>query len=258
MSWWGKLIGGTVGFTMGGPMGAMLGGYLGHRFVDKKIAGISFQQIEYTQAAFFTATFSVMGYISKADGHVSKFEINMAQQIMDHMNLDSEQKKAAIDLFNKGKSPDFDLDAVMLQFKQVARRKTNLMQMFIEIQLHAIYADGKKDPQEQQILIHLANILGFSQHQLNHLESMVQANLNAMSGNSTLSTAEQLTQAYQLLDVAESASDHEVKKAYRRMMSQHHPDKLVSKGLPEEMMKLANEKTQQIKKSYDLIKKHRN
>jgi len=88
---------------------------------------------------------------------------------------------------------------------------------------------------------------------------MVQANLNAMSGSSsTLSIEEQLTQAYKLLDVAETASDHEVKKAYRRMMSQHHPDKLVSKGLPEEMMKMANEKTQQIKKSYDLIKKHRN
>lgn len=257
MSWWGKLIGGTVGFTMGGPLGAMLGGYLGHKFVDKKISGTSFQQIEYTQAAFFTATFSVMGYIAKADGHVSKHEINMAQQIMDHMNLDSDQKKAAIDLFNKGKAADFDLDAVMLQFKQVARRKTNLMQMFIEIQLHAIYADGEKDPQEHRILTHLADILGFSQHQLRHLEAMVQSNLNAMSGNSPLSTKEQLTQAYQLLDVSESASDHDVKKAYRRMMNQHHPDKLVSKGLPEEMMKLANEKTQQIKKAYDLIKNYR-
>jgi len=257
MSWWGKLIGGTVGFTMGGPLGALLGGFIGHKFVDKKISGISFQQIEYTQAAFFTATFSVMGYIAKADGHVSKHEINMAQQIMDHMNLDSDQKRAAIDLFNKGKSSDFDLDAVMLQFKQVARRKTNLMQMFIEIQLHAIYADGKKDPIENQILIHLADILGFSRHQLKHLEAMVQSNLNAMSGNTKISSKEQLAQAYQLLDIPSSASDNEIKKAYRRMMSQHHPDKLVSKGLPEEMMKLANEKTQQIKKAYDLIKTSR-
>ncbi len=257
MSWWGKLIGGTVGFTMGGPLGALLGGFLGHKFVDKSKFRGQFQQIEYTQAAFFTATFTVMGHIAKADGHVSKDEINMAKQIMDHMNLNSEQKKAAIDLFNQGKASDFDLDGVMQQFKQVARRKTNLMQMFIEIQLHAIYADGKKDPVEHKILMHLAGILGFSKHQLNHLEAMVQSNMNAMSGGSKLSIEEQLTDAYKLLDVTKSASDSEVKKAYRRMMSQHHPDKLVSKGLPEEMMKMANEKTQQIKKAYELIKKHR-
>ncbi|MFK5985889.1 MAG: co-chaperone DjlA [Pseudomonadota bacterium] len=257
MSWWGKLIGGTVGFTMGGPLGALLGGFLGHKFVDKSSFIGKFKQIEYTQAAFFTATFTVMGHIAKADGHVSKDEINMARQIMAHMNLNSEQKKAAIALFNQGKAADFDLDAVMQQFKQVARRKTNLMQMFIEIQLHAIYADGKKAPVEHKILVHLANILGFSRHQLNHLEAMVQSNLNAMSGDSRLSIEEQLTEAYQLLDISPSASDNEVKKAYRRMMSQHHPDKLVSKGLPEEMMKMANEKTQQIKKAYDLIKKIR-
>jgi DnaJ like chaperone protein len=246
-----------VGIAMGGPLGALLGIYLGHRFVDKSRLMGQFQQIEYTQAAFFTATFTVMGYIAKSDGHVSKHEINMAQQIMDHMNLNSEQKKAAIELFNQGKSPDFDLDAVMQQFKQVASRKTNLMQMFIEIQLHAIYADGKKDAVENEILTHLANILGFSKHQLKHLEAMVQSNLNGMSGNSSVPIEKQLDQAYQLLNVAKTDSDAEIKKAYRRMMNQHHPDKLVSKGLPEEMMKMANEKTQQIKKAYELIKKYR-
>jgi DnaJ like chaperone protein len=257
MSWWGKLVGGSLGVAMGGPLGALLGIYLGHRFVDKSRLMGNFQQIEYTQAAFFTATFTVMGYIAKADGHVSKHEINMAQQIMDHMNLNGEQKKAAIELFNQGKSPDFDLDAVMQQFKQVANRKTNLMQMFIEIQLHAIYADGKKDAVEHEILTRLTDILGFSRHQLKHLEAMVQSNLNGLSGNANVPIEKQLEQAYQLLNVTKSDSDAAIKKAYRRMMSQHHPDKLVSKGLPEEMMKMANEKTQQIKKAYELIKKYR-
>ena len=57
--------------------------------------------------------------------------------------------------------------------------------------------------------------------------------------------------------MSKNASDADVKKAYRRLMNQHHPDKLVSKGLPEEMMKLANEKTQQIKEAYERIKKSR-
>ncbi len=66
-----------------------------------------------------------------------------------------------------------------------------------------------------------------------------------------------INEAYDLLGVKASDSDTEIKKAYRRLMSQHHPDKLVSKGLPEEMIKLATEKTQQIKKAYEQIKRER-
>ncbi len=258
MSWWGKLIGGTIGFTMGGPLGALLGGFIGHKFVDKNLDTNANQEVEFTQAAFFAATFSVMGHIAKSDGRVSRDEIEMAQQIMDHMNLTSDQKKAAIELFNQGKAADFDLEGVMLQFKQAARRKTNLKQMFLEIQLHAIYADGQKDQAEEQILQRLAQILGFNPHQLAHLESMVRSHLIADSSGDNQTIQEQVKSAYELLGLEPGASNLEVKRAYRRMMSQHHPDKLVSKGLPEEMMKLANEKTQQIKKAYELIKKHQN
>ena len=259
MNWWGKLLGGALGFSMGGPLGALLMGYLGHRFLDKNREDIG--EIEYTQAAFFTAAFSVMGHIAKADGHVNKDEIDMATQVMDHMNLDAEQRKAAIDLFNQGKSTDFDLDSVMLQFKQIASRKRNLLQMFIEIQLHAVYADGKKDPAEAEILNRICQILGFSEHHLQQLEAMILSNLfqgQYQGGPSAPPpTANQLKQAYTLLGVEKSASDMEIKRAYRRMMSQHHPDKLAAKGLPEEMMKLATEKTQQIKSAYELIKNNR-
>ena len=64
-----------------------------------------------------------------------------------------------------------------------------------------------------------------------------------------------LSQAYKILGVSKNSSEAEIKKAYRRLMSQHHPDKLVSKGLPDEMIQLATEKTQEIRKAYDLIKK---
>lgn len=259
MGWWGKLIGGALGLSLGGgPLGALIGAYLGHRFVDKNSTK-GFKSIELTQAAFFTASFSVMGHIAKADGRVSKDEIEMAQQVMEHMNLDAEQKRLAINLFNQGKREDFDLDGVMRQFKLAAGRRTTLFQMFIEIQLHAIYADGVKSPEEDRILQRLSDILGFSRLQLDHLEAMISANLSGATGATTKGKASpsQLQQAYSLLGISSSATDMEVKKAYRRLMSQHHPDKLVSKGLPEEMIKLANDKTQQIKKAYDLIKNKR-
>lgn len=261
MSWWGKLVGGALGFSIGGPLGALIAGYLGHCFVDNnpEFANLNQDDVapnEYTQAAFFSATFAVMGHLAKADGHVSKDEIEMAEQVMGHFNLDSEQRKAAIALFNQGKSSAFELDAVMMQFAQLASRKINLKRMFIEIQLHAVYADGDKHPAEHQILQDIAQRLGFSERELQQIEAVVIANLHSGGSAEQLSPQEQLKQAYDVLGVNEAHSMAEIKRAYRRMMSQHHPDKLVSKGLPEEMIKMANEKTQQIKKAYELIKKH--
>ena len=261
MSWWGKFIGGAVGFSMGGPLGLLIGGVIGHKLVDKPLQGSS---NELTQAAFFSATFSIMGHIAKADGLVSKDEIAMARQIMDHMRLDAEQKRAAIELFNKGKQADFDLDGVLAQFKQVAHRRTTLLQMFLEIQLHAALADGKIDTDEQIIINTIAQRLGFSTRHIEQLTALVRSNLG-LGGNryqygqadSHKSQAELLKEAYKMLGMSRSASDAEVKKAYRRLMNQHHPDKLVSKGLPEEMIQMATEKTQQIKAAYEMVKEAR-
>jgi DnaJ like chaperone protein len=265
MSWWGKFLGGALGFTMGGPLGLLIGGVLGHKLVDKPLQGDPVADHEMTQAAFFSATFSIMGHIAKADGRVSEDEIAMAQQIMDHMQLDAEQKRAAIALFNEGKKDDFDLEGVLFEFKKAAHRRSTLLQMFLEIQLHAAYADGSLHAQEQAIINKVANGLGFSTKHVEQLSYLVRSNLGLGAnqyyyqggGQAAKSHSELLSEAYQMLGVSSSASDPEVKKAYRRLMNQHHPDKLVSKGLPEEMIQLANEKTQKIKAAYELVKEQR-
>ena len=138
------------------------------------------------------------------------------------------------------------------------------MQMFLEIQLHAAYADGQIQANEKIIINKIAQYLGFSAHQLEQLSALVRSNLGLGShqyqygGRETRkSQAELLKEAYEMLGVASTAIDPEVKKAYRRMMNQHHPDKLVSKGLPKEMIEMATEKTQQIKAAYELIKESR-
>jgi len=258
MSWWGKFLGGTVGFTMGGPLGLLIGSVIGHKLVDKPLQE---SDNELTQAAFFSATFSFMGHIAKADGRVSQDEIAMAQQIMDHMKLDAEQKRAAIELFNKGKQANFDMDGVLAQFKQVAHRRTTLLQMFLEIQLHAALADGQIDAAEQRIITNIAQQLGFSARHIEQLTALVRSNLgleaNRYHYGSTASHKSQkelLKEAYEMLGVSHSVNDTDLKRAYRRLMNQHHPDKLVSKGLPEEMIQMATEKTQQIKAAYEMIK----
>jgi DnaJ like chaperone protein len=268
MNWWGKIIGGSFGFILGGPLGALLGAAIGHNF-DKGLKRVSDDFSPGAQArvqtVFFTATFSVMGHLAKADGRVSPDEIEVARQVMLQMQLDPEQQRVARALFSEGKQDDFELDAVLAQFRRECQRRHNLMQMFIEIQLHAAYADGVVHAKERRLLSYLCGQLGFSVQEFAHLEAMVQAQHHmggggqaggrrAASGHSGLS----LDDAYAVLDISATATDAEAKKAYRRLMSQHHPDKLVSKGLPEEMMALAKEKTQEIRAAYDLIKESRN
>ncbi len=252
MAWWGTLIGGTLGFVFGGPIGAMIGAALGGNFDRGIKMGGQFDMgdQERVQAAFFTTTFSVMGHVAKADGHVSAQEIAAAKNIMAQMQLSADQREAAIQFFDQGKAADFPLEEILHQFKKECRGRRNLIQMFVEIQISTALADGKVDASEKRILYTIGEILGFSRSQIDHLFNMANAQQASASDSLTL------TQAYKILGVNKGSSSAEVKKAYRRLMSQHHPDKLVSKGLPDEMIQLATEKTQEIRKAYDLIKKN--
>ena len=266
MNWWGKLIGGTVGFMMGGPLGAILGAALGHSFDKGRSSAMlggpfGAGDSEQIQAAFFTATFSVMGYLARADGHVTRDEVEMAKSIMARMQLTSEQKKAAINLFHEGKRPDFPLDDVLDQFRRVCSRRRNLMQMFLEILIMTALADGALDKAERTMLFHVCEQVGFSRTQFEQLVNMLHAQQKYQKTRDYRSDRSEqkgdLRNAYTVLGVSEKDSDDEIKKAYRRLMNQYHPDKLVSKGLPEEMMKFATEKTQEIKSAYDRIKETR-
>jgi len=265
LSWWGKLLGGTFGYLLAGPLGAVVGAALGHNF-DKGLAGSLRAHFEpgaqeRVQTVFFTALFSVMGHLAKADGRVSEDEIELARDVMRRMNLNDDMRRAAIRLFDQGKQPDFPLADILSQFRRECQRRRNLMQMFVEILLHAGYADGKLNSAERGVLEEVRQQLGFSIQEYKHIEALVR-NARHFGGGGfgqepPLSPQASLHEAYEILGVASSASDGEVKKAYRRLMSQHHPDKLVAKGLPEEMMKLATAKTQEIKTAYELIKKDR-
>ena len=264
MSWWGKVFGGAFGFMLGGPLGALLGTALGHGFdrglqIQANFGGDDAEQI---QTAFFTAVFSIMGHLAKADGRVSQDEIRAARATMAHMRLSDAQKDAAIRLFQAGKEPDFPLDDILDQFAAVCGRRRNLRQMFLEILVGSALADGGLGRSERAILERVCTRLGFGVQHLEHLLMMANAARHAWgsenAGTPAASERLCLEDAYGVLGVRSDTTDADVKRAYRRLMSQHHPDKLVSKGLPEEMMQLAKEKTQDIKAAYDMIVQARN
>ncbi|HSS63736.1 MAG TPA: co-chaperone DjlA [Gammaproteobacteria bacterium] len=264
VSWWGKVLGGAFGLMLGGPLGMLIGAALGHGF-DRGVEragelppGSGFDRRERTQMAFFTATFSVMGHISKSDGRVTPEEIALASDVMRQLSLNPELRTVAQRLFTEGKRAGFPLEAVLEQFRRECHRSSHLIRMFVEIQLHAAYADGSVHAEERRILEHVCHRLGVSRSELDQLETLVQAGLHYRQGAGAPSRARMpLDEAHGALGVSEDSSDEEVKKAYRRLMSQHHPDKLVAKGLPEEMMRLAKEKTQEIKAAYERVKEAR-
>lgn len=259
MSWWGKIAGGAFGFMLGGPLGALIGATIGHQF-DSGMKTLDAGDWapgdqERVQTAFFTATFSVMGHVAKADGRVSKDEIRAAEQVMDSMNLSADMRRAAIELFNKGKSDGFPIDDVLRQFRRECHRRQTLIRLFIEIQLQAAFADGKLHPKERELLRRICIALGIPEQAF---EAMLgAAGAEQHHGGASGTARMSLDDAYAILEVSPQASDREVKKAYRLLMSRHHPDKLVAKGLPEEMMKIATEKTQEIRAAYELVKKSR-
>ncbi len=259
VAWWGKIAGGTFGFMLGGPLGAALGAVLGHQ-LDKGVADLSTRgriaASEKTQTVFFTAVFTVMGYITKVDGRVSPNEIAMAEEVMRQMRLNAQQRDAAIGLFRQGKRADFPVNEVLDQLRHECGRRKTLLQMFLEIQIQAAFADGALDRAEKHALLHMAERLGFSRNRFQQILGFIEG---AAAYERSAATGRQpsLADAYKTLGVTSRADDAEVKKAYRRLMNQHHPDKLVAKGLPEEMIKLATERTQEIRNAYEQIRNAR-
>jgi DnaJ like chaperone protein len=176
------------------------------------------------------------------------------------MWLTAEQKKVAISLFEKGKQIDFPAQDVLRQLRAECQFRRNLLQMFIEILIVTALADGDLQPAERQVLDTAATSVGFTREEFQYILQRLQASQRmhgrqeSSSGNTSSS---RLNDAYRTLGITSGASDDEVKRAYRRLMNQHHPDKLVAKGLPQEMMDMANQKTQEIKAAYELIRTSR-
>lgn len=270
-SWGGKLIVGLLGMLIGGPIGLAIGVLIGH-FLDRGVERVqSFNPFrpyrpgerEEVQDALFSAVFSIMGHLAKADGRVSEQEIGQAEAIMSRMQLNDEQRRRAQEAFRQGKDDDFPLDQTVAEFRQRIRRRRHLVVVFLELLLQTALADGELHAEEERILFRVAAGLGVPESQFRQILNMVLAQARfggagaGGAGGAAGTSRPSLGEAYQVLGVSEEASDQEVKKAYRRLMSEHHPDKLAARGVPEEMIRVSTEKTAEISKAYDMIKEAR-
>ncbi|RAU19668.1 co-chaperone DjlA [Nitrincola tibetensis] len=252
----GLVIGGLIGLFTGGFFGLLFGGAVGY-FLErmlKKVKSIAPQQL------FFRATFAVMGKIAKADGRVTESEIEFARAVMARMQLNEQAKRRAIEYFNEGKQPDFDMAKVLKPLALILRGRLSVKLMFLEMQLQTAMADGDMSAAELKVIEEICHLLQFTSLEMQAVVQRIRAAQNFAKHSHEwqqqpgLNDAQLLEDAYGVLGVPTSATDAEIKKAWRKLMSQHHPDKLVAKGLPEEMLELAKEKTQEIQSAYDRIK----
>jgi DnaJ like chaperone protein len=267
MNIWGKLIGGFFGFLLAGPLGLILGVFIGHLFdkgLAKNQAWTFFSTVNPTvaQQAFFDSTFLIMGHIAKLDGRVSEAEIQAARSIMQRLGLTEAMRQKAIDLFNQGKQATFDLEKTLQSLVQACHHNKILLKLFVEIQMQTALAEQPLSHAKQRVLQKICQYLGFAplnfsffEHIFNFEQAFRQQSSQQQDYYQESRSRHQLNlqDAYAILGVSEHATPAEIKKAYRKLMSQHHPDKLLAKGLPEEMIKIATEKTQNIKAAYERI-----
>lgn len=257
MQWVGKLIGAALGYAVAGPFGSLFGVLVGHQF-DQGLSGHyagfggSSQQ---TQKIFFEVTFEVMGHLAKIDGRVSEQEIRIARRIMHGMRLTPEQVRIAIDRFTAGKDAHYPLEARLAELNRSTGKRRDLSRAFVEIQMQAAIGGGEIAQAKRRMLWQVAQSVGVGRVELAQIEAFARAHVGAGQG---VKSGMELDAAYRMLGIDSAATDKDVKTAYRRLMNQHHPDKLVSKGLPESMVEMAERKTHEIRAAYDRIKQQRN
>jgi DnaJ like chaperone protein len=264
MKFTGKVVGGAIGMLALGPVGAALGVLLGHQFDEYSRTSGDDEQLRHDGDAgaisdqFFRAAFRVMGHVAKADGRVSEQEIAAARAVMSDLRLTPPQVQAAIEYFTAGKQAEFNLAAELASLAAVCRGRPDLLRVFMEIQVRAALAGNNLEGPSRILLGQMASRLGVSMVELAHIEAVLRIRSGSFHQQpARYNGAEQLQQAYRVLECTPQASDEEVVKAYRRQLSRHHPDKLKANGLPESMVEHAKQRTQQIIEAYELIRERR-
>jgi DnaJ like chaperone protein len=250
------LIGALIGAIAGGFKGFLVGGavgYLAGRLLRQTLLG----GLRVAQSQLIDSTFSVMGALCKADSVVTRDEIRIAERTFDMLNLQGALRQQARDAFNAGKGADFDIDAAVDQFAKLSRRRAPLINLFLQLQTMAVAADGVIHPAEHAMLVRIARRLGLDEHDVARLEALLRSGGPDTSYSAGPAPKQRLDDAYAALGVGADASDADVKRAYRKLISENHPDKLAARGLPESMRAVAEERSRTINKAYDLIKEAR-
>jgi len=239
MAWTGKIIGGVLGSLLG-PMGTVVGVGIGHQF-DKGA-----DRLKATTTIIQTAFFGCLAKMARADGQISQAEIDTVERIMARFGYTGPMREQAIGIFRRAKDDPHTAADYLEQLAAIVKFNQQIAMTFVAA-LHAVaQADGMIHPHERDILL-----------QAERAFRLRPGTIDAMLGDMRGSGTSALDNAYKVLEVSPDASDEEIKRVYRQKCIEFHPDKLASKGLPDEFMKYAHEQLAKVNEAYDTIKKAR-
>jgi len=254
-----KLIGFIAGYYFLEFVGALLGLIVGS-FIDRirvyGSGGMNPLQNALRQTVFLETVFVSMGKLAKVDGHISQQEIAHVEQFMQKLNMTAQHREQAIKLFKQGADPAFEIYPAYQRFMSVCGHTRNLKEVLLAYLIVMALSDGRIHVAEHALLTDIAGYLGYGPAAFKRMLEMVLNQTHFSTEQAGSATA--LDDAYKALGVASDSSDAEIKRAYRKLMSQYHPDKLMGQGVPEDMIAMATEQAKEIQLAHDLIKKSRN
>ena len=254
-----KLLFVFIGYYFLGLLGALLGFFIGgsiDRARSYGIGGINPLANARRQEVFLETSFILMGKLAKSDGHISQHEVNHVEDFIRQLGLTQEHRQQAIAQFKRGSNADdAEIKHICQEFMSHCGQTLHLRQALLTYLIVMALADQQLDKAEESVLEQIALQLGYQQAQFQQLLEMILNQAQFSQGRPA--TQSNIEGAYKALGVSSESSDQEVKRAYRKLMSQHHPDKLMGQGMPEDMIKVATERSKEIQAAYDLIKEIR-
>jgi DnaJ like chaperone protein len=254
----GKLVGAVIGLIVfHNPFGLLIGAMFGH-FYDVAMAQFRPPSMG---TGFIEPLFAFAGALSKSDGRVSEVEIAAAESLMARLRLDGARRRAAIERFGAGKQSDFPVQLAINDLKRWCGGRRDLAFLVLDLLLDLVYAEGALAAPKLALLRKLCWALGVNDQELAALSAMkgyAPAGPGAQRGpgaRPSPSSGALRVDPYVVLGLERGANERDIKRAYRKLMSQHHPDKLGD--VPDELKRRAEERAREINAAYERVKAER-
>ena len=239
MSIWGKIIGGATGFAFGGPIGALLGSVAGHAIDKIKTNKKLPEEIALKQIGFTIGVIVLSAKMAKADGKVTEDEIRAFKE---KINIPDNEIKNVAKLWDQAKKTTDGFQIYARQIANLLEKNSSVLEELLKLLIIIALADGKITIPEIKYLKEVGNIFGFSEKDFERIYS-------SKSGVSS--------DPYQILGVSRDASINEIKQKWKQLAINHHPDRLISQGIPEDLIHKSTSRLKEINNAWDTIQNQR-
>ena len=237
MAIWGSLIGGMIGFSLGGPFGMLLGSLIGGK-ISRAKSRAGFRSFAQPQQIFALSLIVLSAKLSKADGQVSKEELIA---VKDKLKIPENELDQVGKIFNKAKEESTGYEPYAQQIAQIYRGNINVLEEVINILFYIAEADGNVSESELKMIEHIAQIFGLTEIQFNSIKE-------------SRKSSDKLN-PYIVLESNPDDTIEIIRKRYLKLSKEHHPDLLMSKGVPQEVIDESKTKMRAINSAWDQVQK---